>query len=140
MRAGTMPGLVLVLVAVAGGVSGCGSSTSVCQPADLQVAPDTVRAGGVVTVRSGPSSCDLGLGDHAHYVITFQPGTGSAHPVIARPPVADDGTFRARVRIPAGAPAGEATLGVHAPGHDFCADRGNGESCPGYDVAVTVTR
>lgn len=143
MRAGGRTAVTVAVVALAAaalvaiGVSGPGArqGTGRCLPAPVRVSPDTVAPGGSVTVWSVAADCALGYGRDRTYTVTLLHREQAAPAV--RTPVAEDGSFRMTLTVPATFPTGPAAVLVHGSPMDDCDDTGTG-SCAGYGAGITV--
>ncbi len=129
-------------------VAGCGgpkpdlarTPTTTCLPSRPTVEPNTVRAGGSVTVAStGFEGCGSYPAPRT-YSMTLGTVGRQAPADLGNVAAAADGTFSATVMIPAGTSPGEAYIIFQGSAWDECKDTDNGASCAGYDTpAITVT-
>lgn len=124
----------LQLVCGSWGLASCSLHTT-CQPAALHINPLHTVPGATVRVSSPAASCSLDLGSTAHYRLRLLSPDARLIP-LGTAPVAADGRFETRVRIPSNTPAGRGAIWVDYPGHPFCNDQNN--SCPGYRVKLTI--
>ncbi|RDV44124.1 hypothetical protein DOE76_13845 [Leifsonia sp. ku-ls] len=111
-----------------------GRSAARCLPARLTASPGTVAPGESLTVSSTGADCDLGYrAGHTYTVALHHPGQ-STPPIETA--VAEDGSFRLTLTVPATFPSGPAAVIVHGSPMDDCHDTGS--SCAGYAASVTV--
>lgn len=111
-----------------------GRSAPRCLPARLQVSPQTVAPGESITVSSPAADCSLGYGrGHAYRVRLSHPGQPGPPVTTA---VAEDGSFRMTLTVPATFPSGPAIVSVTGSPMDDCDDGGG--SCAGYAANFTV--
>ncbi len=135
MRATTSPAAALLAAGLLA-ATGCGHDgepASRCLPARLTVEPVRVEVGGQVTLAAPAAGCDLGYDDGASYEVTLA-GRGVSVD-LGDVDVAEDGSFRAVLTVPADVPPGPAGLSVRGSPHDDCDDTG---SCAGYGVDLTL--
>lgn len=127
---------VVVTALVAVGVSDrnwSGRAVARCLPARLHASPDTVAPGGSLTVWSQAADCDLGYRPGKTYTVALHhPGQSTPTMVTT---VAEDGSFRLTLAVPATFPSGPAAVIVHGSPMDHCDD---GSSCALYAADVTV--
>ena len=130
----------LLAVALAtGGLAGCGADAGggACLPEPLIVRPAEVVAGASLTVAStGFRACGARYDDGHEYELQLS-SLGRRDPIdLGDAAVAPDGSFTATVTVPADASPGESEIGVRGSPYDEPC--GDGESCAGYGVRVTV--
>ncbi len=137
MRATTGPPVALI-TAVLLAATGCGhhaEPASGCLPARLSVTPAEVEAGGEVTLSAPAAGCDLGYDEGPRYEVGLTGEAGAGFD-LGEVEVAEDGSFRTVLTVPADAPPGPSTLAVSGSRYDECLDTTG--SCAGYGVYLTV--
>lgn len=130
-----MPAAVAALLA-----AGCGSGEPTpaadCLPPPLGIEPAAVRAGGDVTLSSGPSTCGVTYPRGATFDISLLDLDAGVTVDLGSVPVGSDGSFSARLGVPTDAPTGAGWLAVEGSRLPACGDGGAG--CGGYGVDVEV--
>jgi len=138
---GRMAVTVVALLLLAGGAAAVGAygprwatpGAARCLPAPVQASPQTVAPGGTLSVSSPAADCSLGYGRGHAYTVTLLHREQSTPPV--RAAVAEDGSFRTTLTVPATFPLGAAVVVVRGSPMDDCEDTG---SCVGYTAPVIV--
>ncbi|HEY0187005.1 MAG TPA: hypothetical protein VGC67_05910 [Cellulomonas sp.] len=116
-------------------LTGCGGTdTGACLPAPLELSRTSVEVGLTVIVSSAAAGCDLG--ELGSYDLTLT--AGMVEQSVGRFDVDADGSFEARVAIPAGAEPGPAVLSVTGSPYDDCPVLDDG-LCTGYAVDLDLT-
>jgi hypothetical protein len=130
--------LIALLVVAAVFESGCttgGPGGVSCLPSDLHLSSTQVRAGSKVTVSSGPFGCQASYPAGKTYRMVLAL-FGRARPMsLGTVPVNRDGSFRAVLRMPHGAPPGEAVVEALGSAYDRCVESA---SCAGYGASFTL--
>jgi len=123
----------VLLLATSGGLVGCGPGEplgSRCLPDPLTVTPAEAAAGSTVTPASAGFSC-AGDYDEGHgYDLSLYFAGRQEAVDLGSVPVDRDGSFSARLTLPADASPGEAGIAVSGSPYDECADD-PGTSCAG---------
>ncbi len=134
--------LVLVVVVAAAGAVRWVTRDRVCFPGQPHAAPASVTAGERVVVTAAGFTCARRFHRGAVYGLAYVPedtADGSGQVDLGDFPVARDGSFRARVRVPATAAAGPATIRVTGFDVDelydeVCSER----DCGTYGAALVI--
>jgi len=103
-------------------------------PAELTASPDVVDRGGVVTLSSPKSPCDVDYEAGKTYAVSIM--TKDARSTAVEVPVAKDGSFNEQIAVPSDFPTGTAHIIVTGSSFDHCDDGGG--SCAGYAAEITV--
>lgn len=133
-------GFVVMILAGTFVMAACTPRTpgsSPCLPERLHVDPQQVVQGSSVMISSAAFTCGDSYPSGKEYQLTL--GLVGRQPPIdlGKYPVNTDGSFHARVVIPADASPGEAAISVRGTSFDLCDDSGQG-SCAGYVVSLTI--
>jgi hypothetical protein len=139
LRAASVVAVALVLTGCASaGPHSADPDASSCASTEISVVPETVVAGGTITVTGEASGCDPGR----DYDLTMTTGQYE-HPIPITAPSDYDGWFQAEVTVPSDYPAGPATIVLDAP-YPPCNDTGGAylirpfASCAAVQVLFTV--
>lgn len=125
---------VVTLACASCWLAGCTVTPTVCMPAELSASPHDVDRGGIVTLSSPKSSCDVNYEAGKTYSITIMAKDVQSPAVDV--PVAKDGSFSDRIVVPADFPVGTAYIIVTGSPLDHCDDVGG--SCAGYAAEIAV--
>ncbi|GAA3868700.1 hypothetical protein GCM10022381_10050 [Leifsonia kafniensis] len=104
-------------------------------PAELTASPHDVERGGVVTLSSPKSRCDVHYEVGKTYSVSIMAKDVQSPAVDVS--VATDGSFSEQIAVPSDFPIGTAYIIVTGSPADHCDDGGG--SCAGYAAEVTVT-
>ena len=135
MRRGVVAACLVVLVIGSGlGLMGCSVTPTGCMPAGLTASPVDVARGGVVTLSSPKSPCDVDYEAGKTYSISIM--TKDVVSPAVEVPVAKDGSFTDQIIVPSDFPTGTAHIIVTGSPLDHCDDASG--SCAGYAAEITV--
>jgi hypothetical protein len=121
------------------GLAGCSAGRhSACYPSPLHLSSQRVRAGTDVTLASTPFACNASYPVGKVYAVVLAAAGRPGPTHLADVPVQRDGSFRATIRIPAGASPGESAVSVLGSRFDLPCKDTVATSCASYAIGLTI--